>query len=264
MLHQRIQEIDARLNDVASAAAAEHASLFAPRELEFLERILAGGVAKYVDRLIAAGMADHRAVLDAGCGFGQWSIALCLLNTSVVAVDRHPGRTAFLSSVAGEFGLDNISVHTGDVTATGFDDAAFDAVFSYSVLPFAPWREAIDEYTRVLGKGGRLYVNANGLGWYAYLWREQHNKTDSYDPQAIAARALTNTLAYRNTGSGEPGHDIIIEPDELVSALQGRAYTDIEWGEEGTVTLPGKDKKPFACGSYNGMTAIYEILATRS
>ncbi|MGL1863444.1 MAG: class I SAM-dependent methyltransferase [Pseudodesulfovibrio sp.] len=263
MKKETIQTLDRRLEELVPTITELHKDLFEARELEFLNRIMAGGVSKYLKRLQSCGMEGFETVLDAGCGFGQWSLPLALINTNVISLDIHPGRVRFLQSLTEELGMKNISTHLGDVTDTGFAKDSVNAIFSYSVLPFSPWREALAEFTRILTPKGKLYANANGFGWYAYLWDEQPNKSENYDPRQITARAFPNTIAYNNTGSGKAGVDIIIEPKELQKALEELGYTDILTGEDGTMTLPDKEKHPFSRGNYKGNLAVFEILATK-
>ena len=58
------------------------------RDSLFFNRIYAGGLQKYIDRLEAIGFSGQGAnVLDAGCGFGQWSLAMSSLIGYVVGID---------------------------------------------------------------------------------------------------------------------------------------------------------------------------------
>ena len=42
----------------------------------FIQRVFSKGLDSYINRLEAIGFTKKSKVLDAGCGYGQWSIAL--------------------------------------------------------------------------------------------------------------------------------------------------------------------------------------------
>ena len=46
------------------------------------------------------------------------------------------------------------------------------------------WK-SLAELARVLRPGGRIYLSANGVGWYLFLWEEEHNKTADYDQNQL-------------------------------------------------------------------------------
>ena len=64
-------------------------------DLEGLHFELAGkgrDIQGFKSRLRFLGMTDHAKVLDFGCGFGQWSLALADLNAVVFGIDKAPQR----------------------------------------------------------------------------------------------------------------------------------------------------------------------------
>ncbi len=236
-------------------------------DARFLERMFNEGFDKYELRLRAAGFASHMEVLDAGCGFGQWSIALTRLNAQVTAIDASPTRIAFLRDAAAALAINNLETGTGSVTITGLPDAHFDAVFCYGVLFLTPWQETLKELTRVLKPGGLLYVNANGMGWYKHLWYSRHNAANDYDPTERAAKVMLNTWRYRNGLTIEPGMDILIEPEELCKALKHLGCEKIRWGADGTVhdsSWTGGEVPSFFPATYLGDTGPYETRARKA
>jgi ubiquinone/menaquinone biosynthesis C-methylase UbiE len=104
----------------------------------FLEGFFSEGIGKYSDRLKAISFHEKSKVLDAGCGFGQWSLALAELNKSVVACDCSELRINVLNDLAARCGLQNVQAFQGTVDRLPFADEQFDALFSYSVLPLVP------------------------------------------------------------------------------------------------------------------------------
>jgi SAM-dependent methyltransferase len=227
----------------------------------FARRMFAGGLARYEKRLRHYGFAGLKNVLDAGCGFGQWSLALAQLNDSVDAVDHASARVALLQHIAARMDITKLRVQQASVDELPYPDASFAAVFAYSLLPFTEWKRTVRELTRVLAPGGRLYANANDFGWYKFLWYTEHNKGAGYDPRAIAGRTLLNTHRYRQGEPTEPGLDILIEVDELTQELTSRGCVITEIAAEGCAGGAGT---PFFPGEFRGDRAVYEIIATKA
>lgn len=231
----------------------------------FLQRIYSEGLNKYMERLRAIGFVGHEHVLDAGCGFGQWSLALAGMNQKVSACDISPLRVDFLGHLARELAVSNLDFRVSGIDALPYADDSFDAIFCYGVIFLTPWRKSLMELSRVLKSGGTLYVNANGLGWYIFLWQEEHNKADDYDPKAIAARTFTDTLRYDRDNVFEPGMNLIIEPRVLEWELQKLGFLNIRTASEGElcITPDTLAPKPFFKGEYYGQAGVYEILAKK-
>jgi SAM-dependent methyltransferase len=123
----------------------------------------------YASRLKHIGFHSHGAVLDAGCGIGQWSLALAGLNSFVHGVDVNPQRVALARELALSERMHNVQFSLARLEKLPFPDASFDAAFCYGVFMFTDMPRAAREFGRVLRPGGRLYVNANSIGWYVHL-----------------------------------------------------------------------------------------------
>ena len=254
-----------RIDDALTVLIDEKAEIYPPNDAAFLKRIYASGLDVYVDRLRAIGFEGMRRVLDAGCGFGQWSLSLGVMNQSVTAIDISESRVDFTNLAAKEICPGKVEAHTGAIDRVDLPDAFFDGIFCYGVLFLTPWKETLAEFTRLLKPGGRLYVNANGFGWYKHLWYNAPNPAADYDPTERSARVLLNTWNYRNGRQIEPGMDILIEPDELRSELEALGHGDVLVGGEGTLRS-GQGRKvearPFFQSEYLGDTGVYEVLST--
>jgi SAM-dependent methyltransferase len=244
---------------------ADFTSLLDPWAAAFLNRVYGCGLEPYRRRLKAHGFSGHQRVLDAGCGFGQWTLALAGLgNREVVAVDHSAERLLFMRRVAACTGQTNVTARRADLCHLPEDIGTFDAAFCYSVLPWTPWRQVIPEFGRVLRPGGLLYVNAQGFGWYKFLWETRHNAAVDYDPRLVAGQALCNTVRYDQGLAPEPGTDVLIEPAALKQALTAAGFVDLRQGDEGTVFLEPPEQEPiqpFFAGQYDGCLGVYEILA---
>jgi len=253
------------LDDALNKSLAANANRIGHNDRLFLQRIYEEGLIKYQDRLRAIGFSEHAHVLDAGCGYGQWSLSLCEMNALVSSCDISPLRIDFLSDLAKNLGVANLDLKVSGIDALPYPDACFDAVFCYGVIYLTPWRKSLAELARVLKPGGKLYVNANGPGWYMFLWHEELNKADDYDPKAIAAQTFADTLRYDREGVHEPGMNVIIEPKSMETEMQRLGLQDITNGPEGTLHLNKTVAAPeaFFLGEYFGQVGVFEVCGTK-
>ena len=244
---------------------AEHNDILDKLSLEFLERVYSKDMSVYINRLRAIGFHDLEKVLDAGCGFGQWSIGLAVLNKKVTSLDVATDRLMILDKIAKENNFTGIETKRGVLDELPFEESSFDGIFCYGAIFLTAWKKTIREFARVLKKGGMLYVNADGLGWYLQLWEHMPNKSEDYDPKECAAYALYNTFKYEKNESFFQKFGLIIEPEELAEELEKSKFKIIEKGDEGTINLKQKDIKiePFFKGVYEGKTGVFEILAKK-
>ena len=97
-------------------------------------------------------------LLEVGCGMGVDSIQLARCGFQVTAIDLTESAIALARQYATLRGVD-IDFRFGNAEALEFEDASFDAVYSFGVLHHTPNIEkAIAEVHRVLKPGGVAYV----------------------------------------------------------------------------------------------------------
>ena len=229
----------------------------------FINRVFHDGLDQYVDRLRAISFEGHGRVVDAGCGYGQWSLALACLNYEVFSCDISEIRISFLKELSGAVNFPNLSFLQSKLNPLPYEDCSFDAVFCYGVVFLTPWRETLAEFRRVLKPGGVLYVNANGIGWYTFLWETEHNKTPDYDPRSLVSSVFLDTLKYDRTGVFEDGMSVIIEPETLQAELISSGFRVIDANCEGGVQLNASSEapKPLMKGFHKGLAAVHEVIA---
>lgn len=196
----------------------------------FAQRVYSADSTTYLQKLRALGFEGYASVLDAGCGYGQWSLCLAALNESVIASDTNVSRTEFLSQVCSSVEIKNIDVRVEQIEQSTLADNSVDAVFSFGTLFLSDAGQALVEFARVLKPGGRLYFNFPTVWWYAFIWHERHNETDDYSPREVAAHALTKALISEKRGSlGEP----ILNLDAVRDHLLRSGFEEIHIHDEG-------------------------------
>ncbi len=235
------------------------------RDREFFNRVWSTPAQVYEDRLRALGMTGLESVLDAGSGFGQWSVALSKLNQRVNAIELDPTRVQVLSEMVQIIDLDNISVEQGSMEELPYRDESFDAVFSYSVIYFTDYRVSLREVHRVLRPKGKIYLNCNSIGWYVYNLVEGHNSSISFDSSKMAKQALEDSLAFYNYGESPKGNQIAIPSKFLVSELEKLGFENIQVGADGLITLDNDIAiESFYPADYFGLEGVYEVFATKN
>ena len=254
-----------KVNNIVNSVISNFENDLGMNDKLFIQRVFSQGIDTYINRLEAIGFTKKLKVLDAGCGYGQWSIALAALNDYVCSCDLSLTRINFLNSLYNKLGINNLSTCQSQLNPLPFPTSSFDAVFCYGVIFLTKWEDTLKEFYRVLKPDGKIYVNANGLGWYVFLWNSEHNKTDDYDPKKVASNVLIETLTYKRDNILPSGARTIIEPDELKDALVKIGFSNVQLGDEGTLHLDTTKKKPkvFFKRNYKELVGIHEAVATK-
>lgn len=236
-----------------------------PREPALFERVYTPPLSRYADRLKAIGFSGMDRVLDACCGFGQWTLCLADMNRRVDACDILDVRADIVNALSAELGIDNIKAVQSRLEIMPYEDDTFDAAFCYVSLNCTPWKESLRELHRVLKPGGKVYFTANGLGYFIKQWVEEPHKTAVRSPRFFTALSLKNTLDYEETGKGPELGQVITEKDEMRSELEAIGFTVTALEAEGCIDVTGGENPPtsFFPGEYNGLTCCYEVIATK-
>jgi SAM-dependent methyltransferase len=234
-----------------------------PYERSFLLTECAGtrSVDYYVRRLERIGFAGMGRVLDAGCGMGQWAVALAGLNEEVDGVDVNVGRLLVARELARAMDRPRCRFAYAGMEAPPFADGVFDGVFCYGSFMFSETRATLAGFHRVLAPGGLLYLNANGWGWWLHLLLDRSIR--GADPRLGLAtvRMLVRTLCGRR-------RDVIFGERRLVRAVRRAGFEVLGVGREGEVAHPGatgagQAPPPAYPPRFYGRPAITEILARK-
>ncbi|WP_104722761.1 class I SAM-dependent methyltransferase [Helicobacter mesocricetorum] len=239
-----------------------------PNERGFIQRCYGEGLEKYSKRLkkIALEGGDTK-VLDCGCGYGQWSLALAKQNKFVYGIDIQERRIQIAQKFSKEFGVDNVSFQVANAENLPFGDNTFDFVFCYSVIYMMDWKRALREIFRVLRGGGVIYLCSNDKGWYYNLIINEPNKTPDYNPRELGINAFINE--YRYAQNEHFAGDRVMPLERVLEFLQTCGAEILAFGGEGCCIYEkgrysvDKSLKGFFLGEYFGECGVYEILAKK-
>ena len=151
-------------------------------------------------------------VLDAGCGSGQFAIALAERGARVTGIDLSPEMIRRARDHAAEHGFaDDIDWRTGDVKHLSEPLAVYDAIHARVLFQFLPdIQGTMREFRRVLKPGGRLLASVPG-----------------------ALSPIYRASWMRHRPGGDPGHNYVL-PWELENLLIEYGWRILDgWGEWG-------------------------------
>jgi SAM-dependent methyltransferase len=213
----------------------------------------------YRKRIRAVGFTGARAVLDAGCGMGQWSAVLAEANGRVEGIDVDEDRLSVAAALCGQTGLSNCGFLAGSMEAMPFADASFDGVFCYGAFMFTDMPRTLEEFARVLRPGGRLYLNANTFGWYAHLILDRGLRGRDW---TLARQA--STMVWRAVSGGRAR--MLVWESWLRRLIGNNGFELVALATEGHIRLNGAEGNaslPGYPGSFYGMQSIIEVVAVR-
>jgi SAM-dependent methyltransferase len=203
-------------HDAPGVAQSFMLSAAVPRIYERWWRPTLGRVAKGV---FGPGMGDEKriarlllslspgdGVLDVGCGTGNFTRDFARsVGPDGLAVGLDVSQTMLERAVRDTeaAGLDQVAYVRGDAEDAPFVDEGFDAVCCFAALNlFADPYAALDSFTRVLTRGGRLAIFTSARG------------------RSLPLRTFESVIQTRSGMN-------MFERDELVNALIDRGYTDV-------------------------------------
>ncbi|MCB1562211.1 MAG: class I SAM-dependent methyltransferase [Alphaproteobacteria bacterium] len=252
------------MNDLSAFIEKISSALPSENQKNFLKRVWSGDSSRYAARIQALGFENMAEVLDAGCGYGQWSMCLAKLNTQISACDYDPLRINIAEQIATRLGHGNIKFDSSSIENLPYKNESFDGVFSYSVLYLSDYKKSLEEFRRVLKPGGLLYFSTNGLGWYLYNLIETHNDSDDFSSRQMAADTLANTLNYHNTGTTPPGASLVMPKDVIIPYLADHGWEVLASGPDGSLHADKHRTAPFyANKSYCGYETVWEALCRK-
>lgn len=236
------------------------------RQRDFFERVWTTSPQVYLDRLLALEFQNYENVLDAGCGYGQWTLPLASLNKLVTGIDLDPLRVSVGNRIKEEYHISNVYFQEGSISCMPFADEQFDAVFSYSVLYLTDFKHTLKEMYRVLSPGGKLYLNTNDIGWYIHNLLEPQNPSADFCPRQMAIDTLENTVHYFSYGVFSSGKEVVTPQSVILELLKDIGFDIIGFGPDASIrTSSGSTviATPFYPAKYYNRTGVFEVLCVK-
>jgi 2-polyprenyl-3-methyl-5-hydroxy-6-metoxy-1,4-benzoquinol methylase len=229
----------------------------------FFERIWTTPQSIYRERVRAVRFSGLSSVLDAGCGFAQWSLALASENSKVLGIDVSGVRIQAARKVASYFNVENVQFMQGRIEDLSQKNS-FDGIFAYSTLYLTDYRRTLRTLAGALKTGGLLYFSTNGLGWYLHNLVEGRNDTSDFHSKQAAADAIAHSLEYYSRGVFELGKQLIMPSHLTRMALQEAGLHILEMGPDGSI---GKTDcctpAQFFPPAHFGFEGVYEVLCQK-
>lgn len=235
-----------------------------PNDFGFLNRCMTTSQERYLKRIQKIDFCNKQRVLDAGCGFGQWSIALAKNNYEVVGVDVGSERLMVAEDIAKSNNIKNLDFRYAQITDLPFSDKSFDAVFCYGVIFIPDVQKALRELYRVLQPKGRLYFTANGIGFHLRNWMTRPNHTSDYDPRVTTAHSFMRTL-HEGNNLNLKFSEYICEREVLTSWCKEIGFEVLGLDQEAHLDFSkeGVTVEPFFKGEYYGLEGVFEIMCEK-
>jgi len=231
---------------------------------QFFKRVYSTPKNIYKERLSLIGFENKEKILDAGCGFGQWTRILSELNENIYAMDSEYYRINIAKKILKINNRENISFHVGSIENLPFADDTFDAIISYSVIYWTDFKKSLKEFYRVLKPNGVVYFVANETGWYIYNLITGHSSTSDYNARTYAIKTFFSTLKYFITGKKSKGSSLIMSRRSLSKFMKSIGFRKIIYAEEGHIQIK-KDVEPhpFYPKRFLGLPNVFEIWAEK-
>ncbi len=145
--------------------------------------------------------ASGRRALDAGCGVGQWSIALREHFAEVRAFDFNEEAVCIGRKIFDGVRDEKLSIEQASVEQIPYPNETYDFVICYGVIFSVNIEKALSEIHRVLVPGGAAYLSVNGDGWYEYLV-EDRLKSEQDSRRRSFVDPIWNAFVARCGGEG--------------------------------------------------------------
>ena len=232
----------------------------------FLQRVYSDGLDRYRERLARISFVGLEKILDAGCGFGQWTFAMAQTSKHVVGIDIDSERLSVSAQLASINDFENVEFRQASLEEMPDFEETFDAVFCYSVVYLTDYHKVFRNFFRILKKGGYLYICTNGPGWYLYNIIEGPNPSIDFHPRRYGVQTFWNTLIRKQSGFSPGAGARIMTPKGTKRALEKSGFKVVALGAEGALgfgdghTIP---PAPNYNATYMGLVNVFEVIARK-
>jgi ubiquinone/menaquinone biosynthesis C-methylase UbiE len=207
-------------------------------EDDYYKYIFAYSLDYYRQRVAMAKCTGYNRVLEAGCGYGQWAIALADLNKDVIGIDHSEKMLTVSNLLAKHFNSENIFFKKGTLPYLEFEDKSFDFIWCWSVFMFINRDLTLREFNRILVPGGRLFLGAvNGFGRWFFKFRKSL-KFNSFN-LSLASICL-NVLLHGSDFNQAPNYTSV---KVMKKKCKQYGFKLIAYGSDGQIDMSGEDRK---------------------
>lgn len=226
-----------------------------------------GDLSAYIERLHGIDFTGLDLILDSGCGYGQWSVALSSLNNEIIATDVDPLRIEFCNLLFEKLNIRNTKFQVKSMTCIDEQlEGSFDAIFSYAAVPLTDFKKTLEIFYSLLKENGKLYFSSYDLGWMLYNIENDHGKSRNYNSKDSAIKCIENTVDYFHSGDfhQESFYGMYIPQKIMIKELVKTGFTDIKIAGDGEIiNKEGRGKYPFFISNYNTYPAVYDVLCSK-
>ena len=228
--------------------------------LEFFKRVHATPTEIYEQRLKQIKFHNNEQILDAGCGFGQWTLPLSSLNKNVIGFDLSIDRVKITNILKSKMNVTNLSLVSSITEQIPFKNNSFDCIFCYSVIYSTNYEKTLKEFFRILKPNGKLYLVTNDLGWYLKLLFSNHNSTIDYSSRKKAYNVLKyHLLSFFRKQNQKI--DVFLPPKKLINSLKKIGFKEIILDSEGKINSNSKSSSFYS--DFMGFRCVYEVISKK-
>jgi len=131
-----------------------------------IKRIYGKGMAYWEGKLKDFGLIGYNRVLEVGFGNGQWLIAFSKTTKEVIGVEPQTLGVEITKEKLQEYNVQNVSILQSFAENLPFQNEIFDVVFCYGVFMYTDNEKAMSEFSRVVKKGGKVFISVDGAGYF--------------------------------------------------------------------------------------------------
>lgn len=232
-------------------------------EKQFFTRIFSTSQEIYDQRIEQIKFTNQDLVLDAGCGYGQWTRSLSDLNKQVYGIDLDANKLK-IAQTKNTFKKNNVKFYQGSIEKMPFENETFDCIFSYSVLYWTDYRKTIKEFFRVLKPSGVLYFVTNGIGWSLYNLFYGHSSAPNFNARTHALKTIFSTLKFSITKTRDVGQSHFMSSGSIKHYLKKTGFKNLKISDEGYLNLNNSSSlNPFYKKKFFGTTNVFEVMAKK-
>jgi len=235
-------------------------------DFDFFKRVYNSNFNDYEERIKMIGFKNMDNVLDFGCGYGQWSVALSKYNRKVYSTDISQSRINVFDRIILNNKIENIYTRSLKINEFDFQRNFFDGIFLYNVINLMDYKTTLKLIKELLKDNGILYFNYYDLGWILFNIINEHNPSEDFSPRKWGLEAIYNTINYNynNNFISHNGKDTLyLETQLLKKYLNEIGFKVLHFGGDGEININGNKSIPFFPKEKYGFNAVCEFLLVK-